>query len=172
MDSCVYRVQGKAKVVTPRLRDVVVALGSNQGDRQKHLTCAVASLHTHIKRIRLSSFIETAAEGVGPQPDFLNGVLVGVTALSPEKVMNVLLDIEHKHGRVRPYVGAPRTLDLDLILMGSCVFKNEYVQVPHPRFRQRRFVLKPLIDLAPELVDPVTGSTMAELFAALPPFVR
>ena len=83
-----------------------------------------------------------------------------------------LLAIEQGQGRVRPYVGAPRTLDLDLVLMGSCVFKNEHVQVPHPRFRQRRFVLEPLVGLAPNLIDPLTGATMAELLALLPPRVR
>ena len=167
-----YRVQGKTKVVTPRQRDVVVALGSNQGDRQIHLACAVSALKTYFTDTRVSPFSETVAEGVGPQPDFLNGVLIGSTALSPEKVMDVLLTIEQAQGRVRPYVGAPRTLDLDLVLMGSCVFENKHVQVPHPRFRQRRFVLEPLVGLAPKLVDPVTGATMAELLALLPPRVR
>jgi len=151
---------------------VVVALGSNQGDRQIHLACAVSALKTHFTDTRVSPFLETVAEAVGPQPDFLNGVLIGSTALSPEKVMDVLLTIERAQGRVRPYVGAPRTLDLDLVLMGSCVFENEHVQVPHPRFRQRRFVLEPLVGLAPTLVDPVTGATMAELLALLPPRVR
>ena len=172
MDSCVYRVQGTTKVVAPKLREVVVALGSNQGDRQKHLACAVSDLKTNFTRVRVSPFIETAAEGVGLQPDFMNGVLVGSTALSPGTVMNVLLAIEQKQGRVRPYVGAPRTLDLDLILMGACVFKNEHVEVPHPRFRSRRFVLEPLVAIAPNLVDPVTGATMAELLKQLPPVMR
>ncbi len=147
---------------------MVVGLGSNQGDRQKHLTSAVSALETYFTRPRVSPFIETRAEGVESQPDFLNGVFVGVTALLPEKLMNVLLAIEEEHGRVRPYVGAPRTLDLDLILMGSCVIENEHVQVPHPRFRRRRFVLEPLVGLAPDLVDPVTGATMADLLAKLP----
>ena len=167
-----YRVQGKTKVVTPRQRNVVVALGSNQGNRQIHLACAVSALEKHFTDTRVSPFLETVAEGVGPQPDFLNGVLIGVTTLSPEKVMGVLLAIEQGQGRVRPYVGAPRTLDLALVLMGSCVFKNEHVQVPHPRFRQRRFVLEPLVGLAPNLIDPLTGATMAELLALLPPRVR
>ena len=162
-----HRVQGKTKVVDSRLRDVVVALGSNQGDRQKHLAYAISALETHFTDIRVSPLIETAAENVGQQPDFLNGVVVGSTDFSPENVMNVLLAIEQERGRVRPYAGAPRTLDLDLILMGSCVCENKCVQVPHPRFRQRRFVLEPLVAVAPELVDPVTGSTMAELLSLL-----
>ena len=160
-------MQGKTEVVNPRLRDVVVALGSNQGDREIHLEYAISSLEKHLTDMRVSPLIETAAEAVGQQPDFLNGVVVGLVELSPENVMNVLLGIERERGRIRPYAGAPRTLDLDLILMGSCVCDNDCVQLPHPRFRQRRLVLEPLVAIAPTLVDPITGSTMAELLSAL-----
>ena len=145
----------------------MVALGSNQGDRQAHLEYAVCALEKHLTGMRVSPLIETVAEAVGQQPDFLNGVVVGVTELSPENVMNVLLAIERERGRTRPYSGAPRTLDLDLILMGSCVCESDSVQLPHPRFRQRRFVLEPLVAIAATLVDPITGSTMAELLSVL-----
>ena len=167
MDSCVYRVQGETKVVNPRFCDVVIALGSNQGERRQHLAYAISALEALFADVRASSFIETVAEGIGRQPDFLNGVVVGLTDLLPQDVMKALLEIEKERGRIRPYPGAPRTLDLDLILLGSCTFENEYVQVPHPRFRQRRFVLEPLVGIAPELVDPVTGSTMSELLSHL-----
>ena len=160
-------MQGKTEVVTPRLRDVVVALGSNQGDRQGHLEYAVSALEEHLAVMRVSPLSETVAEAVGQQPDFLNGGVVGLTELSPENVMNILLGIERERGRIRPYAGAPRTLDLDLILMGACVCENASVQLPHPRFRQRRFVLEPLVATAPTLVDPITGLTMAELLSAL-----
>ena len=160
-------MQGKTEVVTPRLRDVVVALGSNQGDRQGHLEYAVSALEEHLAGMRVSPLSETVAEAVGQQPDFLNGVVVGLTELSPENVMNILLGIERERGRIRPYAGAPRTLDLDLILMGACVCENASVQLPHPRFRQRRFVLEPLVAIAPTLVDPITRLTMAELLSAL-----
>jgi len=145
----------------------VVALGSNQGDRQTHLEYAISALETHLTDMRVSPLIDTVAEEVGQQPDFLNGVAVGLADLSPEKVMNILLEIERERGRIRPYAGAPRTLDLDLILVGSCVCDNDSVQLPHPRFRQRRFVLEPLVAIAPTLVDPITGSTMAELLSIL-----
>ena len=84
-------MQGKTEVVNPRLRDVVVALGSNQGDRQGHLEYAVSALEEHVAGMRVSPLSETVAEAVGQQPDFLNGVVVGLTELSPENVMNVLL---------------------------------------------------------------------------------
>lgn len=162
-----YWVQGETKVVNSRFCDVVIALGSNQGDRRAHLAYAISALESLFTEVRASPFVETVAEGVGGQPEFLNGVVVGLTALLPQDVMKALLEIEKERGRLRPYPGAPRTLDLDLILLGSCTFENKQVQVPHPRFRQRRFVLEPLVGIAPELVDPVTGSTMSELLSCL-----
>ncbi|HIA49030.1 MAG TPA: 2-amino-4-hydroxy-6-hydroxymethyldihydropteridine diphosphokinase [Acidobacteria bacterium] len=160
-------MQGETKVVNSRFCDVVIALGSNQGDRRAHLAYAISALESLFTEVRASPFVETVAEGVGGQPDFLNGVVVGLTALLPQDLMKALLEIEKERGRLRPYPGAPRTLDLDLILLGSCMFENKQVQVPHPRFRQRRFVLEPLVGIAPELVDPVTGSTMSELLSCL-----
>ena len=162
-----YWVQGETKVGKSRFCDVVIALGSNQGERRAHLAYAISALESLFTEVRASPFVETVAEGVGGQPDFLNGVVVGLTALLPQDVMKALLEIEKERGRLRPYPGAPRTLDLDLILLGSCTFENKQVQVPHPRFRQRRFVLEPLVGIAPELVDPVTGSTMSELLSRL-----
>ena len=162
-----YWVQGETKVVNSRFCDVVIALGSNQGDRRAHLAYAISALESLFTEVRASPFVETVAEGVGGQPEFLNGVVVGLTALLPQDLMKALLEIEKERGRLRPYPGAPRTLDLDLILLGSCMFENKQVQVPHPRFRQRRFVLEPLVGIAPELVDPVTGSTMSELLSCL-----
>ena len=167
MDSCVYWVQGETKVVNSRFCDVVIALGSNQGERRAHLAYAISALESLFTEVRASPFVETVPEGVGGQPEFLNGVVVGLTALLPQDLMKALLEIEKERGRLRPYPGAPRTLDLDLILLGSCMFENKQVQVPHPRFRQRRFVLEPLVGIAPELVDPVTGSTMSELLSCL-----
>ena len=82
-------------------------------------------------------------------------------------MLDALRAIERSFGRDRPYVGAPRTLDLDLILYGGDVIEMPGLVVPHPRFRDRRFVLEPLAELAPEWIDPVTGKTIAELLAAV-----
>ena len=79
----------------------------------------------------------------------------------------MLQTIEQERGRERPFVGAPRTLDLDLILVGDLVVNTSQVVVPHPRFRTRRFVLEPLVELEPDLVDPVTGRTVKELLTQL-----
>ena len=149
------------------LRHVSIALGSNQGSRESHLQHAVARLRSVLDDLRVSSFIETAPEGVGDQPFFLNGAAVGWSAAAPKKLLDVLQVVERERGRERPFVGAPRTLDLDLILVGDLVVNTPQVVVPHPRFRTRRFVLEPLVELEPDLVDPVTGRTVQELLTQL-----
>jgi 2-amino-4-hydroxy-6-hydroxymethyldihydropteridine diphosphokinase len=90
---------------------------------------------------------------------------VGDTALSARELLDQLLAIERERGRERPFPGAPRTLDLDLILYGNQVVDEPGLVVPHPRFRQRRFVLEPLAEVAPDLIDPLTGQTVQALAA-------
>lgn len=147
---------------------VAVALGSNLGDRRAHLDYAVASLRTVLRRLTVSTYYDTIPAGVaGPQPLYLNAALVGETALPARALLEALHGIEIARGRTRPHPNAPRTLDLDLILYGGHVIDEPGLAVPHPRFRERRFVLEPLAEVAPDLRDPVTAKTVAELLAAL-----
>jgi 2-amino-4-hydroxy-6-hydroxymethyldihydropteridine diphosphokinase len=104
---------------------------------------------------------------IGPQPMFLNAAATGESMLSAPALLDVLLAVEQRFGRERPYVRAPRTIDLDLILYGNDVIKTEGLTVPHPRFRERRFVLEPLAEIAADWIDPVTGKTIGELLSAL-----
>ena len=147
----------------PESRPVAVALGSNLGDRRAHLTHAVARLRHVLADLRVSTFIETEPDGVGPQSAFLNGAVVGWSVGSPAYLLGVLLTLEGERRRARPYPGAPRTLDLDLILVGDCVESSARLDLPHPRFRERFFVLRPLAEIAPELIDPVTGQSIETL---------
>jgi 2-amino-4-hydroxy-6-hydroxymethyldihydropteridine diphosphokinase len=147
---------------------VAIALGSNLGDREAQLRGAVASLTPVLTRLRVSSFYETDPVDVpGAQPMFLNAAATGDSELSPRAVLDALQAVEQQFGRERPYVGAPRTIDLDLILYGDSVINAPGLTVPHPRFRERRFVLEPLAEIAADWVDPVTGKTIRELLDVL-----
>lgn len=144
---------------------VAIALGSNVGDRESHLAFALERLARILGGLRTSTWHDTIPVGVGPQPNFLNGAVIGDTALMPRELLDDLLAIERARGRVRPYEGAPRPLDLDLILFEDEVIDEPGLRVPHPRFRERLFVLEPLSEIAADWIDPVTGSTISALLA-------
>ncbi|MDR1988694.1 MAG: 2-amino-4-hydroxy-6-hydroxymethyldihydropteridine diphosphokinase [Acidobacteriaceae bacterium] len=149
---------------------VAIALGSNLGDRAAHLDAALAQLSSVLDHLTASSRFETDPVGVtGEQPRFLNAAAIGTTRLPASELLDRLLDIEASRGRERPFPLAPRTLDLDLIFYGDAVIDTARLQVPHPRVRERRFVLAPLAEIAPEWRDPVTGRTVWELLSRLPP---
>jgi 2-amino-4-hydroxy-6-hydroxymethyldihydropteridine diphosphokinase len=144
---------------------VAVALGSNLGDRRAAIDFAVGRLSRVVRDLTLSRIIETDPVGAGleGEPRYLNAVAVGTTALAARELLDVLMATERAYGRQRSYPGASRTLDLDLVVFGSEVIDEPDLQVPHPRFRERLFVLVPLAEIAPEMLDPVTGLTVGEL---------
>lgn len=147
---------------------IAVALGSNLGDREANLRGAAAALASLLTSLRVSSFHETEPVGVTrTQPLFLNAAAVGDSDLPARTLLQRLLATEAAFGRERPYPGAPRTLDLDLILCGDEIIDTPDLIVPHPRFRERRFVLAPLSEIAPDWIDPVTGRSIAELLYAI-----
>jgi 2-amino-4-hydroxy-6-hydroxymethyldihydropteridine diphosphokinase len=147
---------------------VAVALGSNLGDRDATIRAALTALGDLIGGLRASSFHDTAPVGVpAAQPRYLNAAAVGMTVLAPRALLDALLALERRFGRERTFLNAPRTLDLDLILYGADVREEPGLMIPHPRFRERAFVLEPLAEIAPEMVDPVTGQTVRALARAL-----
>jgi len=149
---------------------VAIAVGSNLGDREAHLAFALSALPGFITNLEQSSWHDTAPVGVSPdQPRFLNGVVIGETSLSARELLDRLLAIEREAGRTRPSLRAPRTLDLDLILFGDARIEEPGLVVPHPRFRERRFVLEPLAEVAPDWIDPATGQTISALLRKQPP---
>src|SRR5204863_3353452 len=130
---------------------------------------AVTRLRTILGGLRVSRFRDTIPVGAsGPQPLFLNGAAVGETAMPARELLDSLLAIENERGRERPYPNAPRSLDLDLLLFGDATIDEPGLIVPHPRFRERRFVLEPLAEIAPDLKDPVTAKTVSELLVNAP----
>jgi 2-amino-4-hydroxy-6-hydroxymethyldihydropteridine diphosphokinase len=147
---------------------VAIALGSNVGDRRAHLDFAVARLAKFLQDLRISSYLDTTPVDVsGDQPDYLNAAATGTTALLPRELLVTLLAVEAERGRDRPFHHAPRTLDLDLVLFGDRIIDEPGLVVPHPRFRERAFVLRPLAEIAPDLVDPITGRTVGDLLGLL-----
>ena len=150
--------------------DAYIALGSNMGNRELNLLRAVAEIGRlpDGKVTGLSPFYETSPVGVTDQPSFYNAVLRLHTALSPHELLERLLGIEKDvFGRTRTTYWGPRRMDLDLLLHGDACIAEDGLVVPHPRMAERRFVLQPLCDIAPELVHPVLGKSIVELLGAL-----
>ena len=144
-----------------------VGLGANLGDPRAQVRDAITSLG-RFPRTRLlasSSLYRSAPVGVGPQPDFINAVAKLETALSARELLEELLTAEARAGRERPAPGAPRTLDLDLLLYGDAVIEEPGLVVPHPRMHERAFVLMPLAEIDSEIVVPARGSIRTLLAA-------
>jgi 2-amino-4-hydroxy-6-hydroxymethyldihydropteridine diphosphokinase len=151
------------------LTTVAIALGANLGARRAAFDFALGQLSRVVSNLVVSDFIETEPEGEGlqDQPLYLNAVVVGETTMAPREILDALLAIEEAYGRERPFPGAARTLDLDLILLGDTLEDSATLHVPHPRFRERFFVLGPLAEIAPDMVDPITGLKVSELLRKL-----
>jgi 2-amino-4-hydroxy-6-hydroxymethyldihydropteridine diphosphokinase len=149
---------------------VAIALGSNLGDRAAHLGWALEALAAAIDDLRASPFAETAPVDVpGPQPDYLNAVAIGRTTLAPHDLLDLLLALEAERGRIRTGWHAARTLDLDLVLYGEAIIHDTRLDVPHPHFLDRPFVLGPLARLAPHWREPRSGQTLAALWKSKRP---
>lgn len=133
-----------------------IGLGSNIGDREVNIRRALDLLgeHSGIIVAGVSSLYETAPVGYVDQPDFINAVAILETDLSPHELLAVLLKVEEQMGRVRTIRWGPRVIDIDILLYGDVQVEENDLQVPHPRMMERRFVLEPLAEIAPDLVLP------------------
>jgi 2-amino-4-hydroxy-6-hydroxymethyldihydropteridine diphosphokinase len=150
---------------------VAIGIGSNLGDRLAHLRFGVARLRQVVEGPRCSPVYETAPEHYHSQPRFFNACCVGRTRLTAEQFLSELQDSERAAGRRRTGVRfGPRELDLDLLVYGSLTREDDFLSVPHPRMRDRAFVLVPLADIAPDWVIPAVreqeSATVAELAGA------
>jgi len=144
-----------------------VALGSNLGDKKDNLRRALELLGEQVTVTQISSFYETKPYGVTDQPDFVNAVCAVETRLGAEQLLQILLQTENAMGRVRLRPWGERKIDLDLLLYDDLVYQSASLTLPHPGLAQREFVLRPLAEIASELLHPVLQTTMTELLRKL-----
>ena len=150
------------------MKTVYLGLGSNMGDRAAMLQAAMRALESpRLHILRVSPVYETEPMDVPGQHWFLNQVAEAETDLFPLQLLRRIAKVEAQLGRRRLAPKGPRTIDIDILLFGNSVVTTPVLEIPHPRFRSRRFVLAPLAELAPDLRDPVTRKTVRELLGDL-----
>lgn len=137
-----------------------VALGSNLDAPDRHIAAGLREIGAlpDTTLVRNSSLYRSAPVGYRDQPHFINAVAEVRTSLSPRALLDELLAIERRHGRVRQFPNSPRTLDLDVVLYGDQVVREPGLAIPHPRMHERAFVVVPLLEIAPEVVVPGHGA--------------
>ena len=142
---------------------VYLSLGSNIGDRESHLRDAITRLESVGKVIAVSSFYETEPVEFTAQAWFLNCAVKLETTQTPEKLMANLLHLEQQMGRQRTQEKGPRTIDIDILMIGDLILNSPGLTVPHPAMHQRRFVLEPFAEIAPKARHPISQKTIQEL---------
>ena len=149
-------------------KTVYLSLGSNIGEREKNLEAAITGLHALGHVIAVSPLYETEPVDYTRQPWFLNGVVALETDKLPKQLLAAILRIEREMGRKRIVAKGPRVIDIDILLYGSSVIDTPQLTVPHPAMHERRFVLEPLAEIAPDVRHPVFMKTIRELRDGLP----
>jgi 2-amino-4-hydroxy-6-hydroxymethyldihydropteridine diphosphokinase len=149
------------------MAEVFIALGSNLGDREENLRRAEQALSSQVNIGKVSSVYETEPQYVVDQPRFLNKVLRGVTELAPHALLAFLKQIESDLGRVPSVRFGPRLVDLDILYYEDKIVNDAKLRIPHPRISEREFVLRPMLEIAPDFRHPETGETTADMVKAL-----
>jgi len=149
------------------LYEAYLGLGSNLGDRTANIRRGISLLGQVAKHVQASRLYETAAVGFQDQPPFLNAACKLWTPLDAFQLMARCKKIETEVGRIRSFINAPRSLDIDILVHGRTVLESPWLTIPHPRMAERVFVLQPLAEIAPGLEHPVLKLTVSELLARI-----
>ena len=150
------------------MKTAYLGLGSNVGDREENLRAAIERLRAVVQVLRISPVYETDPVEFTEQRRFLNLVVEAETELFPMQLLTRTARVERELGRVRTVAKGPRTIDIDILLYGKTAVRSGRLEIPHPRMAERRFVLAPLADLAPDLRHPVNRRTVREMLDAAP----
>ncbi|HUD10584.1 MAG TPA: 2-amino-4-hydroxy-6-hydroxymethyldihydropteridine diphosphokinase [Candidatus Saccharimonadales bacterium] len=142
---------------------VYLALGSNVGDSARYITKAIDLLGSALQDIQQAPLYVSKAVGYTDQADFLNTAISGQTELSPQALSRVIKNTERQIGRVKRFRWGPREIDIDIIFYGNQVLATDSLTIPHPSFKQRDFVLRPIVDLNSKMIDPLTHKTVKQL---------
>jgi len=147
-----------------RKHKIAIAFGSNLGMPKKQIISAIELLAKSVSDIQIGGFYETLPFGVKEQPNYVNTAIIGYTKLNPDRLFAKIKTIEKLLGKVEQIENGPRIIDVDLVFFSNWEYQYNFLQVPHPSCHLRDFVLKPLMDIEPDLIHPVLDKTISELY--------
>ena len=150
------------------MHHIFLALGSNIGNRKQYIEEAILLLREKINDVMIAPFYETKPRYFEDQNNFLNTVLSGFTDLEPQELLQFTKTVQKKVGRVERFRNGPREIDIDILFYDNVVYKDEELEIPHPRLQERDFVLQPFSDINPDFSHPVLKKTIRELLDTLP----
>jgi 2-amino-4-hydroxy-6-hydroxymethyldihydropteridine diphosphokinase len=151
---------------------IYLALGSNIENRKQHVETAIIFLREKVQDMTVASLYETNPQYFEDQQNFLNTVLCGFTDLEPRELLQFTKAVQQEGGRVERFRNGPREIDIDILFYDNEVYKDEELEIPHPRLQERDFVLQPFADINPDFSHPVLKKTISELLATLPEVQR
>jgi 2-amino-4-hydroxy-6-hydroxymethyldihydropteridine diphosphokinase len=147
---------------------IFLALGSNIENRKQHIETAIVLLREKVRDITVAPLYETKPRYFEDQQNFLNTVLSGYTDLEPSELLQYTKTVQQEVGRVERFRNGPREIDIDILFYDNVVYKDEELEIPHPRLQERDFVLQPFADINPDFSHPLLKKTIRELLATLP----
>ncbi len=150
------------------MNNIFLALGSNIENRKQHIETAILLLRHNVHDITVAPLYETKPRYFEDQHNFLNTVLSGNTDLDPQQLLQFTQAVQKEVGRVERFRNGPREIDIDILFYDNVVYKDDALEIPHPRLQERDFVLQPFSDIDPDFSHPVLKKTVRELLAALP----